>query len=90
MPSSAVPDRSLGMSTDHKPEPDQITATRHRELAIEHLLFQTIRELAREKPVLLDQLDASLDHLWDNGPKESHDDEAVRTIARSFFRSLRS
>lgn len=78
------------MTAEHDALPSQITATRHRELAIEHLLFQTIRELAREKPDLLDKLEASLGHLWDNGPKDSHDDEAVRTIARTFIRSLRS
>ena len=76
------------MTDEH--EPDQITKTRQRELAIEHLLFQTIRELARERPDLLDKLEASLPHLWDNGPKNSHDDEAVRDIARTFIRSLRS
>ena len=83
---SAVSDRSARMTSEHHPDP--LTATRHRELAIEHLLFQTIRELAREKPDLIDKLEASLPHLWDNGP--SHDDEAVRTIARTFIRSLRA
>ena len=76
------------MVSEH--DADQITRTRQRELAIEHLLFQTIRELAREKHDLLDKLEASLSHLWDNGPKDSHDDEAVREIARAFLRSLRS
>ena len=74
--------------TEHDPDPT--TETRHRELAIEHLLFQTIRELARERPDLLDTLEASVAHLWDNGPKDSRDDEAVRSIARTFIRSLRS
>ena len=74
--------------TEHDHDPT--TDTRHRELAIEHLLFQTIRELAAEKPDLLDKLEASISHLWDNGPKHSRDDEAVRAIARTFIRSLRS
>lgn len=78
------------MTADHAPDTDQITATRHRELAIEHLLFQTLRELSRDKPDLLDRLEDSLSHLWDNGPRESHDHEAVRAIARTFIRSLRS
>lgn len=78
------------MSANPHSDTDQIAATRHRELAIEHLLFQTIRELSREKPELLDKLENSLSHLWDNGPKGNHDDEAVREIARTFIRSLRS
>ena len=78
------------MSMTQPSDPDQVTKTRQRELAIEHLLFQTIRELAREKPGLLDRLEESLSHLWDNGPKDSHDDEAVREVARTFLRSLRS
>ena len=68
---------------------DQVTKTRHRELAIEHLLFHTIRELARDKHDLLDKLESSLSQLWDSGPKNDHDDEAVRNIARTFLRSLR-
>lgn len=76
------------MTADH--DADLLTKTRHRELAIEHLLFQTIRELAQDRPDLLDKLEASLSHLWDNGPKGSHDDEAVRDVARTFLRSLRS
>lgn len=78
------------MTANSDADTDQIAATRHRELAIEHLLFQTIRELSRERPELLDKLENSLSHLWDNGPKGSHDDEAVRDIARTFIRSLRS
>jgi hypothetical protein len=80
--------RDMTIPPDH--QSDQIAETRHRELAIEHLLFQTIRELAHDRPDLLDRLDASLSHLWDNGPKETRDDEAVREVARTFIKSLRS
>jgi hypothetical protein len=79
-----------GMTVTPDPKRDQLTETRHRELAIEHLLFQTIRELARDKPDLLDRLEASVSHLWDYGPKETRDDEAVREVARTFIKSLRS
>lgn len=63
--------------------------TRRRELAIEHLLFGTIRHLAKHHPVLLDELDASVGNLWDNAHDDTRDDEAVRTVARSFIESLR-
>jgi len=45
--------------------PDAITETRHRELAVEHLLFRTMRHVERQHPGLLDSLDASLDKLGD-------------------------
>jgi len=71
-------------------DPNPIAQARHRELAIEHLLFGTIRFLAQRHPELLDELDGSLGHLWDKSEGEARDDEAVREIARKFIRSLRA
>jgi len=67
----------------------QIVEARRREMAIEHLLFGTIRFVAQQHPALLDELDDSLDHLWDKGPDGERDDEAVREVARRFIGSLR-
>ncbi|MCJ2082810.1 hypothetical protein [Methylobacterium sp. J-090] len=67
----------------------QIVEARRREMAIEHLLFGTIRFVSQHHPELLDELDASLDHLWDKGPDDERDDEAVREVARRFIGSLR-
>lgn len=76
--------------TQHASDPaQQIVDARRREMAIEHLLFGTLRFLARRHPELLDDLDASLDHLWDKGPEGERDDEAVREVARRFVASLR-
>ncbi|MEE7475588.1 hypothetical protein MHIMP23_04100 [Methylobacterium hispanicum] len=58
-------------------------------MAVEHLLFGTIRHLAGRDPALLDALDGSLDHLWDKADDGSRDDAAVRAVARRFVRSLR-
>ncbi|GJE54823.1 hypothetical protein EKPJFOCH_1308 [Methylobacterium thuringiense] len=69
---------------------DQIIDARRREMAIEHLLFGTIRFVAQRHPDLLDDLDGSLDHLWDKAHGEEKDDEAVRDIARRFLGSLRA
>ena len=66
------------------------TNTRHREMAVEHLLFGTIRILVRRHPDLIDELEASLPHLWDHGDRGTRDDEAVREVARGFLRSLRA
>lgn len=63
---------------------------RHRELAIEHLLFGTIRHLARENPDLLASLEASLDHLWDKADDGTRDDAAVRDVARRFLKSVQA
>lgn len=63
--------------------------TRHRELAIEHLLFGTIKRLATNDPGLLGELEESVDHLWDHAADETRDDEAVRAVARRFIKSLR-
>ena len=67
---------------------DDILEERRREMAVEHLLFRTIRFVAGRHPELLDELEASVDHLWDRGP-EPRDDERVREIARRFVSSLR-
>ncbi len=71
--------------------PDALLAdARRRELAIEHLLFGTIRFVAQQHPGLLGELEGSLDHLWDKAEGDDRDDEAVREVARRFLRSLRS
>ncbi len=77
--------------TNHTPDSDaaQIVDARHREMAIEHLLFGTLRFVAHRHPELLDELDGSLEHLWDKADDDTRDDEAVRTVARRFIRSLR-
>lgn len=72
-----------------EPNPDPIVAARHRELAVEHLLFGTLQFLVGRDPALLDALEGSLDHLWDKAEDASRDDEAVRGVARRFIRSLR-
>ncbi|MBX9931115.1 MAG: hypothetical protein K2Y56_06200 [Methylobacterium sp.] len=69
---------------------DRIIDARRREMAIEHLLFGTIRFVAQRHPELLDELDGSLDHLWDKAHGDARDDEAVRDIARRFIKSLRA
>lgn len=77
--------------TQTHPEPvSQIAEGRRREMAVEHLLFGTIRFVAHRHPELLDELDGSLDHLWDKGDVEPRDDDAVREVARRFIRSLRA
>lgn len=69
---------------------DTIADERRRELAVEHLLFWTIRYVQRQHPGLLDELEGSLGHLGDSAHDETKDDEAVREIARKFIRSLRA
>jgi hypothetical protein len=77
--------------SQHPSEPTpQLVDARRREMAIEHLLFGTIRFVAQRQPELLDELDGSLDHLWDKAEGGERDDEAVREIARRFVRSLRA
>ena len=61
---------------------------RRREMAIEHLLFASLRFLAQQHPALPDELDVSISHLWDRGP-EPRDDARVREIATKFVASLR-
>jgi hypothetical protein len=68
----------------------QVAQERRRELAIEHLLFNTIRYVQRQHPGLLDELERSLAHLGDSAHNETKDDEAVREIARRFIKSLRA
>ena len=69
---------------------DPIIDAQRREMAIEHLLFGTLRFVARRHPDLLDDLDRSLDHLWDKTHGAARDDEAVREVARRFIKSLRA
>jgi hypothetical protein len=69
---------------------DPALDARRREMAIEHLLFGTIRFVAARHPELLGELEGSLDHLWDRGEAETRDDEAVREVARRFLKSLRA
>ncbi len=78
------------MEPDLETEAAQIVDTRHREIAIEHLLFGTLRFVASRYPDLLDELDESLDHLWDKAVDETRDDEAVRSVARLFIKGLRA
>lgn len=73
-----------------KPHPDPVTEARRREMATEHLLFGTMRFLARQNPELLDELEGSLVHLWDTVEGEARDDKAVRTIARRMLKGLRA
>ena len=67
-----------------------IADARRREIAVEHLLFGTIRFVAHRHPGLLDDLDESLEHLWDRADDGTRDDEAVRAVARLFIKSLRA
>lgn len=76
------------MTTTHEPDPS-LAEARRREMAIEHLLFGTIRFVAERHPELLDELDRSVEHLWDNARDDTRDDEAVRDVARRFVDSLR-
>ena len=78
--------------TKHDPETEvaQIADARRREMAIEHLLFGTIRFVAHRHPELLDELDRSLDHLWDKADDDTRDDDAVRDVARRFIKSLKA
>ncbi|WP_237480342.1 hypothetical protein [Lichenibacterium dinghuense] len=77
--------------TNHTPDSEaaRIADARRREMAVEHLLFGTLRFVAHRHPELIAELDGSLEHLWDNADDGSRDDEAVRAIARKFIRSLR-
>ena len=68
----------------------QVARERQREMAVEHLLFGTIRHVERGSPGLLDELERSLEHLGDPAHDGTKDDEAVREIARRFLRSLRA
>jgi len=69
---------------------DQVADARRHEIATEHLLFGTIRFLAQRHPELLDELDRTLDHLWDRAEGAARDDAAVRKIAGRIIKSLRA
>ena len=85
-----APDDEDDISEEDLAELEQAIADqRHREVAVEHLLFQTAAYVERRHPGLLDHLEASLDHLGDSADDETKDDEAVRDIARQFIDSLR-
>ncbi len=67
----------------------QAVATRQREMAVEHVLFQVIEHLEGQHPGLLDAIEGSLDHLGDPADDDTKDDEAVRDIVRKMVRSAR-
>ena len=67
----------------------KVTDTRRREMAVEHIELGTVRFLAERHPELLDELDASLEHLWDHEQGAARDDDAVRKIAQRMLKSLR-
>lgn len=67
----------------------RVNDERRRELAIEHLLFGTIRFVAHRHPELLDELEGSVAHLGDSAHGEDKNDEAVREVARRFLVGLR-
>lgn len=69
---------------------DQVIEARRREIAVEHLLFAALRYLAGRHPEMLEELEASVSHLWDKLEGSARDDEAVRDIARRFIKSLRA
>ncbi len=82
--------------TNHTPDTDAAAASsagiadaRRREMAVEHLLFGTLRFVAHRHPELIGELEGSLTHLWDKADDATRDDEAVRAIARRFIKSLR-
>ena len=63
---------------------------RHRELATEHMLFQTLVYVERQFPGLFDHLEKSIDRLGDHASDDTKDDEAVKEVARLFVKSLRA
>jgi hypothetical protein len=69
--------------------PDAITETRHREIAVEHLLFWTMRYVEAQHPGLLDSLDDSLTKLGDPTHGPDKNDEAVRSIAAKMIAGAR-
>lgn len=71
------------------PSATAIVDARRREMAVEHLLFGTLRFVAHRHPELIGELEGSLTHLWDKADDDTRDDEAVRVIARRFIKSLR-
>ena len=77
-------------SLQNESDATQVVEARRREMAVEHLLFGTIRFLSQHHPELLDELEGSLTHLWDLADDASRSDEAVRDIAQRFLKSLRA
>ena len=78
------------MTQTHDTDAQKIADARRRELAVEHLLFGTLRFVASRHPDLIGELEGSLSHLWDRADDETRDDEAVRDVARRFIRSLKA
>jgi hypothetical protein len=78
--------------SEHAPQADALSVAdaRRREMAVEHILFNSLRFIAARHPELHDELERSLDHLWDHADDGTRDDEALRTIARKFLKSLRA
>lgn len=68
---------------------ESAATARHRELAAEHMLFQSLLYMEGRTPGLLDHLDASIVNLGDMADDDTKDDEAVREIARKFVQGLR-
>jgi hypothetical protein len=56
----------------------------------EHILFNSLRFIAGRHPELHDELERSLDHLWDHAATEPGTMRALREIARRFLKSLRA
>ncbi|WP_258046657.1 hypothetical protein [Sphingomonas folli] len=69
---------------------DEISRTRQREIATEHLLFKLIEYVESRDPGLLDFLEASLSHLGDPAHDDSKDDAGVRAIARRMIAGARA
>ncbi|WP_277979473.1 hypothetical protein [Sphingomonas phyllosphaerae] len=69
---------------------DDVSRTRQREIATEHLLFKLIEYVESRDPGLLDFLEASLPHLGDPAQDDSKDDEGVRGIARRMIAGARA
>ncbi len=68
---------------------DETVKIRHREIAVEHLLFWTMRYIERRLPGLLDSLDVSLDKLGDPSHGDDKDDDKVRHIAAKIIAGAR-
>ncbi len=68
---------------------ESAATARHRELAAEHMLFQSLLFMEGRNPGLFDHLDASIANLGDMADDDTKDDEAVREVARKFVQGLR-
>ncbi len=66
-----------------------IASARHREMAVEHLLFRVLAHLETREPGLLATFETSLEHLGDPAHDATKDDEAVRDIARRMLGGAR-